>query len=278
MGKTDPKISFEDSGPIKLSLHEHPQLHLIETSKRQFLSWPYTAVVDTRNLRNSFSSRRRATTGGGGETAAEENGRPFRFEPFPPSTGSLETFVPQGRGKEENVTLYTAATFPNPFTEPEKCTFSARQSHSWFCDPEKLLSPQEQAELEVTLLKARDERAHTCADGQTHHFQASWSCLYIAVTVMPSLLVPEGKSLQEASDDMAYQLLRQWGIGNKACHDGLVLMFVKNHLIVSLAGRAFCLVPPRKVELHLPDLGIRGQHAFERRRVGEQPAASRLHR
>ncbi|KAL8432382.1 hypothetical protein Efla_006157 [Eimeria flavescens] len=70
----------------------------------------------------------------------------------------------------------------------------------------------------------------------THLFKHH-SAPQLAVAVLPSLFVTEGKTLQEASDEMAYQLLRQWGIGNKSCHDGLVLMFVKNHLIVSLAGR-----------------------------------------
>lgn len=51
------------------------------------------------------------------------------------------------------------------------CRF--RQSHSWFCDPEKLLSPEEQSELEAALLKVRDQHAHSCTDGQIHHFQAS---------------------------------------------------------------------------------------------------------
>ncbi|XP_026192899.1 uncharacterized protein LOC113147232 [Cyclospora cayetanensis] len=126
--------------------------------------------------------------------------------------------------------LYTASTFPNPFTDTERCTFSSRQTHSWFCDPEKLLSPEEQAELESALLKVRDQRAHSCADGQLHHFQAP-------VAVVPSLLVTDTQTVQQAADSMANQLLRQWGVGNKPCHDGLLLMFVKNHLIVSLAGR-----------------------------------------
>lgn len=31
--------------------------------------------------------------------------------------------------------------------------------------------------------------------------------------------------------------LRRWGVGNKGCHDGIVLAFVKNLKTVSLATR-----------------------------------------
>ncbi|CDJ41664.1 hypothetical protein ETH_00010430 [Eimeria tenella] len=139
-----------------------------------------------------------------GSALGEGEERPFRFEPFAPQTGALKSFYPRGRGKEEAAMLYSAATFPNPFVEPERCAFAARKTHSWLCDPEKLLPPLEEAELELALLRLRDERAHECADGKLHHFQ----------------------------------VIEKWGIGNKSCHDGMVLMFVKNHLLVSLVGRA----------------------------------------
>ncbi|CDJ69562.1 hypothetical protein ENH_00070840 [Eimeria necatrix] len=102
--------------------------------------------------------------------SGEGEERPFRFEPRPPQTGALKTFHPLGGGKEE-AELYSAATFPNPFVEPERCAFAARKNHSWLCDPQRLLPPQEEAELELALLRLRDLRAHECADGKLHHFQ-----------------------------------------------------------------------------------------------------------
>ncbi|CDJ37988.1 hypothetical protein, conserved [Eimeria tenella] len=43
--------------------------------------------------------------------------------------------------------------------------------------------------------------------------------------------------------------LRRWGVGNKGCHDGIVLAFVKNLKTVSLATRGMFEVHWRRIKL-----------------------------
>merc|ERR1712014_336279 len=67
--------------------------------------------------------------------------------------------------------LYSADNFPNPFREPKKCVLFRNVPHSWICDPERLLSPNEQAVVESRLLKLRDSTSHRCRDGKIHPYQ-----------------------------------------------------------------------------------------------------------
>ncbi|KAL8275510.1 hypothetical protein Esti_000461 [Eimeria stiedai] len=128
-----------------------------------------------------------------------------------------------------DVAMHTDTSFPSPFEQPEKCVSFPSLSHSWICDPDQLLSPQEQAFVETRLLKLRDTAQSTCNESG-NFYQA-------AVAVASDIVVNENETPQEATDRFAGSLLRRWGVGNKGCHDGMVLAFVKNLKTVSLATR-----------------------------------------
>merc|ERR1712007_291211 len=156
----------------------------------------------------------------------EDPSPPFRFIPqteIIPSMKLNNKPVPKIEG-------YTAASFPNPFTQPELCTQFPKVSHSWLCDPDKLLTVDEQAYIEARLMQLRDTTQHVCKDGKKHFYQ-------LGAAVAKDIAVAENQTAQEAADTMARDLLLQWGIGNKACHDGLLLLYVKNKGVVTLATR-----------------------------------------
>lgn len=131
--------------------------------------------------------------------------------------------------QEFDVAMHTDTSFPSPFEQPEKCVAFASLSHSWICDPDQILSPEEQSFVEARLLKLRDTAQSTCNES-TNYYQA-------AVAVASDIVVNENETPQEATDRFADSLLRRWGVGNKGCHDGIVLAFVKNLKTVSLATR-----------------------------------------
>ncbi|XP_026189618.1 uncharacterized protein LOC113146450 [Cyclospora cayetanensis] len=173
-------------------------------------------------------------------------GHPFRFDKqvaFAPSAEELTSEVwwpatgrPPLRKNQRphldqtfDVAMHTDISFPNPFEQPEKCVAFSSLSHSWICDPDQLLSPQEQAFVEARLLKLRDTAQSNCNDSQKYY--------QVAVAVASDIVVNENETPQEATDRFAESLLRRWGVGNKGCHDGIVLAFVKNLKTVSLATR-----------------------------------------
>ncbi|CDJ61856.1 Chromosome III, complete sequence, related [Eimeria maxima] len=174
-------------------------------------------------------------------------GQPFRFsksfvaaapafeesssEAWWPATGKPPLRKAQRTHLDEtfDVALHTETSFPSPFEQPEKCVAFSSLSHSWVCDPDHLLSPEEQAFVEARLLKLRDTAQSTCNDSQ-NYYQA-------AVAVASDIAVNADETPQQATDRFAEALLRRWGVGNKGCHDGIVLAFVKNLKTVSLATR-----------------------------------------
>ncbi|KAL8425380.1 hypothetical protein Efla_003608 [Eimeria flavescens] len=164
-------------------------------------------------------------------------GQPFRFdknfvvapafeesraESWWPATGRPALKPSQRPHLDEtfDVAMHTDTSFPSPFEQPEKCVSFPSLSHSWICDPDQLLSPQEQAFVETRLLKLRDTAQSTCNESG-NFYQA-------AVAVASDIVVNENETPQEATDRFAGSLLRRWGVGNKGCHDGMVLAFVKN--------------------------------------------------
>merc|ERR1712083_674163 len=151
---------------------------------------------------------------------------PFRFAPQTPPHPAVKISikaVPKFDG-------YTAASFPNPFIQPEVCVQLPKIHHSWVCDPDKLLTVDEQAFIEARLMQLRDTTQHVCKDGQKHFYQ-------LGVAVAKDIVVSEEQTAQEAANVMSRDLLLQWGIGNRACHDGLLLLYVKDRKVVSLATR-----------------------------------------
>nr|CEL73412.1 TPA: hypothetical protein BN1205_090620 [Toxoplasma gondii VEG] len=164
-----------------------------------------------------------------GACADEAEGIPFKFRPHGPKL-EAKIYTPVRHRIPGDEVLYNAASFPNPFVEPQKCTFSTTATHSWLCDPDHLLTPQEQSTLESRLMKLRDSTEHDCPDGRRHFYQA-------AVAVAHDIYVPEDQIPQQAADEMAHALLRQWGIGNRGCHDGMLLLFVKKRDLAALAKR-----------------------------------------
>lgn len=145
-------------------------------------------------------------------------------------------FWPVG-GKEikkvENVLIpYTELSIPNPFQEPSRCVFSTDANTSWLCDPDMILNAEQQAYLESRLLRVRDRANHQCSDGINYPYQ-------IAVVVVSNIAVSPtaNETPQDAAHNIAKQLLWRWGIGNKNCHDGMLLLFVTNQNVASLAVR-----------------------------------------
>merc|ERR1712203_1110752 len=93
------------------------------------------------------------------------------------------------------------------------------------------MTHDEETRLESRLLKLRDTRNHKCPSGKSEFYQA-------AVAVATDIVVPENETPQQAADGFAHALLRRWGVGNKGCHDGILLVYVKNLRTVSIATRS----------------------------------------
>ncbi|CDJ31864.1 uncharacterized protein EMH_0010490 [Eimeria mitis] len=119
-------------------------------------------------------------------------GQPFRFN---------KNFVASAPAFEESSSeVWWPATGRPPLRKAQRAL-----SHSWVCDPDHLLSPEEQAFVETRLLKLRDTAQSKCNDADNYY--------------------------------QTHIFVRRWGVGNKGCHDGIVLAFVKNLKTVSLATR-----------------------------------------
>ncbi|CDI84899.1 hypothetical protein, conserved [Eimeria praecox] len=143
-------------------------------------------------------------------------GQPFRFN---------KNFVAAAPAFEESSSeVWWPATGRPPLRRAQKAL-----SHSWICDPDHLLSPEEQAFVEARLLKLRDTAQSKCNESPNYY--------QTAVAVASDIVVNANETPQEATDRFAESLLRRWGVGNKGCHDGIVLAFVKNLKTVSLATR-----------------------------------------
>lgn len=118
------------------------------------------------------------------------------------------------------VNTYDAISFPNPFIHPEECVLSLGISHSWLCDPEHYLSLDEQLKIEAILLKIRDTNFHKCSDGRPYFYQ-------VAVAIVPHILKNRNATFEQSMKQFSENLLRKWGIGNKECHDGIILVYIK---------------------------------------------------
>lgn len=118
------------------------------------------------------------------------------------------------------VNTYDEISFPNPFIDPEECVLSLGISHSWLCDPEHYLSLDEQLVIEALLLKIRDTNFHKCSDGRPYFYQ-------IGVAIVPHIVKNRDSSFEESMEKFSENLLRKWGIGNKECHDGILLVYIK---------------------------------------------------
>ncbi|SBT70769.1 conserved Plasmodium protein, unknown function [Plasmodium malariae] len=115
---------------------------------------------------------------------------------------------------------YDELSFPNPFDHPEECVLSLGISHSWLCDPSHLLSLEDQLNIEAILLKIRDMNFHKCSDNGTYYYQVS-------VAIVPQIFVGKNSSYEKSANHFSQNLLRKWGIGNKECHDGILLVYIK---------------------------------------------------
>ncbi|GAB67021.1 hypothetical protein PCYB_103710, partial [Plasmodium cynomolgi strain B] len=115
---------------------------------------------------------------------------------------------------------YDEHSFPDPFVNPEECVLSLGISHTWLCDPSHLLSLSEQLEVEAALLKIRDTNFHKCSNKGVFYYQVS-------VALVPEIVISKNSSYEKAVERFSQKLLRKWGIGNKECHDGILLVYVK---------------------------------------------------
>eukprot|EP00366_Plasmodium_knowlesi_P002275 XP_002259772.1 hypothetical protein, conserved in Plasmodium species [Plasmodium knowlesi strain H] len=115
---------------------------------------------------------------------------------------------------------YDEHSFPDPFVNPEECVLSLGISHTWLCDPSHILSLSEQLEVEAALLKIRDTNFHKCFNKGVFYYQVS-------VALVPEIIITKNSSYEKAVKSFSQKLLRKWGIGNKECHDGILLVYVK---------------------------------------------------
>ncbi|CRH00624.1 conserved Plasmodium protein, unknown function [Plasmodium relictum] len=115
---------------------------------------------------------------------------------------------------------YDEISFPNPFVQPEECVLSLGISHSWLCDPSRFLNIDEQLNVEATLLKIRDTNFHKCSNNGIYYYQVS-------VALVPQILIDKNSSYEKSAQKFSQNLLRKWGIGNKECHDGILLVYIK---------------------------------------------------
>lgn len=118
------------------------------------------------------------------------------------------------------VNAYDDITYPNPFVHPEKCVLSLGISHSWLCDPEQYLTLEDQLQIEAALLKIRDTNFHKCRNKKNYYYQ-------VALAIVPQIVIKENKSFEKSAYIFANSLLRKWGIGNKACHDGILIVYIR---------------------------------------------------
>ncbi|SBS86525.1 hypothetical protein PMALA_016390 [Plasmodium malariae] len=101
---------------------------------------------------------------------------------------------------------YDELSFPNPFDHPEECVLS--------------LGLEDQLNIEAILLKIRDMNFHKCSDNGTYYYQVS-------VAIVPQIFVGKNSSYEKSANHFSQNLLRKWGIGNKECHDGILLVYIK---------------------------------------------------
>ncbi|EUD73153.1 hypothetical protein YYG_01188 [Plasmodium vinckei petteri] len=120
----------------------------------------------------------------------------------------------------ENLDIYDETNFPNPFESPEKCVLSLGISHTWICDPSNIIKLEDQLDIEATLLKIRDTNYHSCSSHGEFYYQ-------VAVAIVPDIFVSKNSSVEKSIQEFAQNTLRKWGIGNKQCHDGILLVYVK---------------------------------------------------
>ncbi|CDO62927.1 conserved Plasmodium protein, unknown function [Plasmodium reichenowi] len=125
----------------------------------------------------------------------------------------------QGYSNDENI--YDENSFPDPFMHPEECVLSLGISHTWLCDPSRFLSIEQQLNIEAELLKIRDTNFHKCSNNSVYYYQVS-------VAIVPEIFVPKNETYENAAQQFSEKLLRKWGIGNSPCHDGILLVYIKN--------------------------------------------------
>ncbi|KNG75252.1 hypothetical protein PFMG_01332 [Plasmodium falciparum IGH-CR14] len=119
-----------------------------------------------------------------------------------------------GYSNDENI--YDENSFPDPFTHPEECVLSLGISHTWLCDPSRFLSIEQQINIEAELLKIRDTNFHKCSNNS------------VSVAIVPEIFVSKNETYENAAQQFSEKLLRKWGIGNSPCHDGILLVYIKN--------------------------------------------------
>ncbi|VWU52012.1 MOLO1 domain-containing protein, putative [Hepatocystis sp. ex Piliocolobus tephrosceles] len=118
-----------------------------------------------------------------------------------------------------NLMTYDEISFPNPFEHPEACVLSLGISHSWLCDPSHRLNMDEQINIESILLKIRDTNYHKCSNNKIYYYQ-------VAVAIVPDIKINKNNSFENSTQYFANNLLKKWGIGNKECHDGILLVYI----------------------------------------------------
>ncbi|VTZ69034.1 MOLO1 domain-containing protein, putative [Plasmodium chabaudi chabaudi] len=120
----------------------------------------------------------------------------------------------------ENLDIYDETNFPNPFESPEKCVLSLGISHTWICDPSNIIKIEDQLDIEAILLKIRDTNYHSCSSHGEFYYQ-------VAVAIVPDIFVSKNSSVEKSIQEFAQNTLRKWGIGNRQCHDGILLVYIK---------------------------------------------------
>lgn len=107
--------------------------------------------------------------------------------------------------------------FPNPTIDFKAC---GREGSSSVCDPDGLLSPKARDRIEGVLLDVAagtDPYALRDCGAQLEGFQ-------VAVAVMKSMEVPASETPASQAEAFAKDLHACWGVGDKACNNGALLL------------------------------------------------------
>ncbi|SJK86276.1 BmGPI11, Conserved protein, unknown function [Babesia microti strain RI] len=125
--------------------------------------------------------------------------------------------------------LYTADSLGNPFTAPDRCVRIASDL-TYLCDPDNILSQQEQLQLNTKLKQFPTKNFHYCPDSRQYG-------LKVGMLLVNNILVPFPKSLDDAAQLLCQELIDKWGLGNKDCNDGIMVLYIKNNNAIFIATK-----------------------------------------
>ena len=108
--------------------------------------------------------------------------------------------------------------FPSPKADFKACN---RQGPSSVCDPDHLLSPKASDRIEGVLLDvAAGTHPYALRECGTQGLEG----FQVAVAVMRGMEVPASETPASQAEAFAKALHQRWGVGNKACNNGVLLL------------------------------------------------------